>query len=218
MGLVNSTDARLLDVAIEHFGRKGLEGASTRAIAADADTLMSSITYHFGGKQGLYLAAAEHISASMAEFLRPAIEQVAKICAGGIDVATARASLHAIFGRMVEVMTGKESAAFARFIVREQAEPTEAFDRIYAGAMGQMLARVAAMLRVISGDTLGETEARVRAMTLVGQVLVFRVARATVLAGTGWKDVTAPEAAIIKAAVADNLDAIFDRLERRSSI
>jgi hypothetical protein len=38
-----------------------------------------------------------------------------------------------------------------------------------------------------------------------------------VLAGTGWQDVAAPEAAIIKAAVADNLDAIFDRLERRSS-
>lgn len=215
---MDSTDARLLDVAIEHFGRRGLDGASTRAIAADADTLMSSITYHFGGKKGLYLAAAEHISASMAELLRPAIERVAEICAGGIDVASARASLHAIFGRMVEVMTGAESAAFARFIVREQAEPTEAFDRIYAGAMGQMLARVAAMLRVISGDTLGETEARIRAMTLVGQILVFRVARATVLAGTGWKDVTAPEAAIIKAAVADNLDAIFDRLERRSSI
>lgn len=208
----------MLDVAIEHFGRRGLDGASTRAIAADADTLMSSITYHFGGKKGLYLAAAEHISASLGEHLRPAIEQVAEICADGINVTAARGSLHAIFGRMVEVMVGEESAAFARFIVREQAEPTEAFDRIYAGAMGQMLARVAAMVRVISGDTLDETEARVRAMTLVGQILVFRVARATVLAGTGWKDVAAAEAAMIKTAVADNLDAIFDRLERRSSL
>lgn len=215
---MDSTDTRLLDVAIEHFGQKGLDGASTRAIAADADTLMSSITYHFGGKKGLYLAAAEHISASLDERLGPAIERVAEICAGGIDIAAARASLHAIFGRMIEVMVSEESAAFARFIVREQAEPTEAFDRIYAGAMGQMLARVAAMLQVITGDTLDETGARVRAMTLVGQVLVFRVARATVLAGTGWEDVTTPEAAIIKAAVADNLDAIFDRLERRSSI
>jgi AcrR family transcriptional regulator len=214
---VNSTDARLLDVAVEHFGRKGLEGASTRAIAADADTLMSSITYHFGGKKGLYLAAAEHISENMAERLRPAIERVAEICAGGIDVAAARASLHAVFARMVEIMVAEESAAFARFVVREQAEPTEAFDRIYAGTMGQMLARVAAMLQVIAGNTLDETEARVRAMTLVGQILVFRVARAAVLRGTGWSSVAASEAAIIKAAVADNLDAIFDRLERRSS-
>jgi AcrR family transcriptional regulator len=214
---MESTDARLLDVAIEHFGRKGLEGASTRAIAADADTPMSSITYHFGGKSGLYLAAAEHISSLLGELLQPALDGVAEICADGIDVDAARASLHVIFSRMIEVMVSEESAAFARFIVREQAEPTEAFDRIYAGAMGQMLGRVAAMVRVISGDSLDETEARVRAMTLVGQCLVFRVARATVLAGTGWSDVTAAEAAIIKAAVTDNLDTIFDRLERRSS-
>ena len=214
---MDSTDARLLDVAIEHFGRKGLEGASTRAIAADADTLMSSITYHFGGKKGLYLAAAEHISASMAERLRPAIERVAVICAGGIDVAAARASLHAVFARMVEIMVAEETAAFARFIVREQAEPTEAFDRLYAGAMGQMLARVAAMLQVIAGDTLDETEARVRAMTLVGQVLVF-ASRAPRCSGDGLEQRRRrAEAAIIKAAVADNLDAIFDRLERRSS-
>jgi uncharacterized protein (TIGR02217 family) len=54
-----STDSRLLDVAIDHFGRLGLEGASTRAIARDAETLMSSITYHFGGKEGLYLGVEE---------------------------------------------------------------------------------------------------------------------------------------------------------------
>ncbi|MGH6613693.1 CerR family C-terminal domain-containing protein [Sphingomonas sp.] len=211
------TDSRLLDVAIDHFGRKGLEGASTRAIAADAGTPMSSITYHFGGKSGLYLAAAEHISATLGERLRPALERVAEICAGGINAGTARASLHTIFGRMVEIMVGDETAAFARFIVREQAEPTEAFDRLYAGIMGQMLQRVAAMLRLISADTLGETDSRVRAMTLVGQILVFRVARATALAATGWNDMGESEAAIIKHAVADNLDAIFDRLEARSS-
>lgn len=214
---METTDARLLDVAIEHFGRRGLEGASTRAIATDANTPMSSITYHFGGKRGLYLAAAEHISSTLGERLRPALEKVALICASGIDAAAARASLHVIVGRMIEVMVGQETAAFARFIVREQAEPTEAFDRLYAGIMGQMLARVAQMLRVISGDTLGETEARVRAMTLVGQILVFRVARATVLTATGWSDVTEAETAIVKDAVADNLDAIFDRLEKRSS-
>lgn len=215
---MRSTDLRLLEVAIEHFGRKGLQGASTRAIAADAGTPMSSITYHFGGKEGLYLAAAEHISASLGERLRPALERVAEICAEGIDGAAARASLHTICARMVEVMVSPETAAFARFIVREQADPTEAFDRIYAGTMGQMLARVAAMLRIIAGDRLDETEARVRTLAMIGQILVFRVARATVLKGTGWSDVAGRETAIIKEAIADHLEAIFDRLEQRSSL
>ena len=54
----NATHLRLLDVAVDHFGRFGIDGASTRAIAKDAETPMSSITYHFGGKEGLYLATA----------------------------------------------------------------------------------------------------------------------------------------------------------------
>ena len=55
----------LLDTAIDQFGRYGFDGASTREIARASGTAMSSITYHFGGKQGLYLAAAEHIAAAI---------------------------------------------------------------------------------------------------------------------------------------------------------
>ena len=56
---------RLLEVAVREFGQKGLEGASTRGIAAAAGTAMSSITYHYGGKEGLYLAAADYIAQQM---------------------------------------------------------------------------------------------------------------------------------------------------------
>ena len=34
---------------------------------------MSAITYHYGGKQGLYLAAARHIADRMGERLAPAL-------------------------------------------------------------------------------------------------------------------------------------------------
>src|SRR3954465_6051144 len=66
--------ARLLDVAIEQFGRLGFEGASTRNIARASGTAMSSITYHFGGKEGLYPATADHIAESIAEFQRPVLK------------------------------------------------------------------------------------------------------------------------------------------------
>ncbi|NWO96312.1 TetR family transcriptional regulator, partial [Escherichia coli] len=54
-------------------GRHGFEGASTREIARASGTAMSSITYHFGGKQGLYLAAADHIAACVREIQGPAL-------------------------------------------------------------------------------------------------------------------------------------------------
>jgi len=64
----------LLQTAIEQFGRLGFEGASTRDIARASDTAMSSITYHFGGKEGLYLAAADHIAETIAALQAPVLE------------------------------------------------------------------------------------------------------------------------------------------------
>ena len=208
-----TTDSRLLDVAVDHFGRLGLEGASTRAIARDADTLMSSITYHFGGKEGLYLAAADHIASHMRTQIAPTLERAAAQCGDDGDVAAARAAIHAMIGGMTFVMLHDDTAAMSRFIVREQADPTEAFTRIYSGVMGQMLDRLTALLSRVAGNRLREDEAQVRAMTIVGQVLVFRVARATVMAGMGWSQIAHDEAMLIHRTIAANLDAILDQLQ-----
>jgi len=208
-----STDSRLLDVAVDHFGRLGLEGASTRAIARDADTLMSSITYHFGGKQGLYLAAADHISAQLHGHIAPMLAQAAAICGEAGDVAQARAAIHTLMRGMTLVMLADETAAMARFIVREQADPTEAFDRIYNRIMGTMLDRLSGLLIRVSGQRLARAEARVRAITLMGQVLVFRVARATVMTGMGWTAIGEAEAAAIVRTIAAQLDAILDQVQ-----
>src|SRR3546814_15646539 len=62
---------RLLETAVREFGRKGLDGASTRGIAKAAGTAMSSITYHYGGKEGLYLAAADYIVSQMDDGAHP---------------------------------------------------------------------------------------------------------------------------------------------------
>ncbi len=209
----SSADSRLLDVAVDHFGRLGLEGASTRAIARDADTLMSSITYHFGGKEGLYLAAADHIAAHMHTQIGPTLERAARLCGEDGDIIAARAAIHAMMGGMTMVMLQDEMAAMSRFIVREQADPTEAFTRIYSGVMGQMLDRLSALVARVAGNRLSDADARIRAMTLVGQVLVFRVARATVMSVMGWEVLGTAEAATIIRTIAANLDAILDQLQ-----
>jgi TetR/AcrR family transcriptional regulator, regulator of cefoperazone and chloramphenicol sensitivity len=208
----SATHTRLLDVAIDHFGRFGIDGASTRAIAKDADTPMSSITYHFGGKEGLYLATAAHIAHRMGQLLAPAIAKAAATCQSGCTPAQAREALHTIFKHAAAVLVSAETAPLARFIVREQANPTEAFNRIYDALMGPMLSRQAFLLGVISGGRLEESEARVRAIALMGQVLVFRVAREAALRAGGWQDVGTKELEVIQSTLADHLDAILDHL------
>ena len=57
----DQTRAALIRAALKLFGRQGFEGTSTREIAALAKANIGSIAYHFGGKEGLRAACANHI-------------------------------------------------------------------------------------------------------------------------------------------------------------
>lgn len=201
--------ARLLEIAIREFGEKGLEGASTRGIAAAADTAMSSITYHYGGKDGLYLAAADHIAVQMGEELVGVEEAQAAIDTD--DPWAARAAIHLILGPWVAKMAGEESAAWAPFIIREQLAPTEAFDRIYDGAMGPMLDMVA-MLVCVATARRDLDEARVTTITLAAHALVLRAGRAMCLRLLGTRSIEGDALDRIERRVSANIDAILDRL------
>jgi len=166
----------LLNCAIDHFGRSGFEGAATRAIAADCGTAMSSITYHFGGKEGLYLAAAEHIAEQMNDHHRPALEAVAAMPVATREDAIER--LVAVLDGLASTMLSEKSARWARFIIREQQEPTEAFDRIYSIAMRPMTDAFVHLIAVARPD-LTEREHRATGFLLFGQALALRSGRAS---------------------------------------
>jgi AcrR family transcriptional regulator len=198
---------RLLRAAIDEFGRRGVEGASTRAIAAAAGTTMSMITYHHGSKEGLYLAAARRIAGEIGERITPAL--AAAEAGDGEDPPAALARLLALVDEFVGVMVCPESEAWARFIVREQMDPTPAFDILYGGVMGRLVEHMSALVGRASGGRIGAAEARLRTLAIVGQALVFRFARATVLRATGWTGIDEDEAAAIRRVVRAHTTAIL---------
>ncbi|RIV85522.1 DUF1956 domain-containing protein [Aurantiacibacter xanthus] len=168
---------RLLDIAIDHFGRRGFEGAATRAIAADADTAMSQITYHFGGKEGLYLACADHIAAGISQWVKPGIAAL-----GDIDALAPEAATDAIcrmLSGFAHMMLDPGTRAWASFIVREQQAPTEAFERLFEGAIRPVMDAGLTLIRQARPD-LAEEEVRAAALLVWGQVLILRTARETV--------------------------------------
>jgi len=57
----------LLEAAKRVLLEHGYAGLSTRAVAAEADTQMSQIRYHFGSKEGLVLALFEYLNAALIE-------------------------------------------------------------------------------------------------------------------------------------------------------
>src|SRR5437899_4147290 len=51
----------LLESALEEFGAKGFDGASTRSIAQRVDAHQPQINYHFASKEALWAAAVDHL-------------------------------------------------------------------------------------------------------------------------------------------------------------
>lgn len=196
----------ILEAAIDQFGRKGFEGASTRAIAAAAGTTMSSITYHFGSKHGLYLAAADHIAQRIAEMQAPTVERMRELADGSREGAIA--ALLGLFDSFALMMLCAESAPWARFILREQQEPTEAFERLYGGVMRRMSEQVVEWLRLARPD-LSEREARATAIVMFGQTMILRAGRATVCRVIGVETIDDEVAALLRARLRSNLLAIL---------
>jgi len=202
------TRAQLIDAALDVFGRLGFEGASTREIATAAGANLAAIVYHFGGKQGLHIAVAEYIAGQIRSRIGPTLAAVTSPEAIATRQA-ARAGLHTLITTFADVILGTaEAERWSRFIVREQMQPTAAFEVIYqliGGAATNASRLLAAALGVAD-----DREVRVRVFATMGQVIVFRVAQAVVLRRMEWRSVGEDERALIKRVVLQHLDAMLD--------
>jgi AcrR family transcriptional regulator len=64
---MNTTDERVVEVAIGLFAQHGYTGTSIRQITRAAGANLGAVTYHFGGKRALYGAALERCIGPLAE-------------------------------------------------------------------------------------------------------------------------------------------------------
>jgi AcrR family transcriptional regulator len=192
---------RLIETAIDQFGRFGFDGASTRDIAKASETAMSSITYHFGGKEGLYLACADYIAEKARE--RNAVEFELVKDATVLDRAAAVERCLAILDGFAQTMLHPASESWARFIVREQQAPTEAFERLYQGMMKSLLEGFGRLLAIARPDLPGR-ERRALIMLMFGQALILRAGRASVCKALGTETLGEKEAKLLRSQLRAN--------------
>lgn len=213
----DATRDKLLVASIDVFGRLGFDGATTRALADAGSVNLQAIPYYFGGKEGLYLAAADHIAALIASHVGDLRDRVrARLGEAerqGTPVAPneARAFLSEILDTMATLFVSQESEPWARFISREQMAPTEAFTRIYGGVMKPLLEVVARLMAILLRDNAASEHIRLRALALIGSVLVFRMAHAAALAQLGWTTVGPREVGVVQALARELVAAIGSR-------
>jgi len=201
----------LLDVAIDQFGRQGFEGASTREIARASGTAMSSITYHFGGKEGLYLAAADHIAAQIREMQAPAV--AAALEAGPSSPEAAVQAMLGLLDSLALMMLRPETEAWSRFIIREQQYPTEAFNRLFDGAMQKIVEAFVELISRARSD-LSVREVMATGILLFGQAMVLRAGHAAVCRVMAIDHIDEASAALLRARLRANTLCILSETPR----
>lgn len=205
----DQTRLALIQAALKLFGQKGFDGTSTREIATAARANIGSIAYHFGGKEGLRSACAEHIVEAVGAIAAQAIGPAAGALAGPMDRETARAILHAVAERFVMTVVGNPQAVpFVQFVLRELSQPTTALERIYDGVFEPNHRRFCLLWEKATGQPADSRQTMLTVFTIVGQVMYFRIAREAVTRRMGWADIGAAEGKAIAATVCANIDAM----------
>ncbi len=197
----------LIEAGIELFGRRGLEGTSTRAIAQASGQNIAAIAYYFGSKDGLYLAVARHLIERIGERVLPLIEQTEALLSDGHAKAPALLqALRELCGGLLQMLTREETRAMSRIISREQTDPTAAFELFYERAFARAHRCLAGLLDRYTGCDPGPIDSVLRAHVLLGSILGFRVASTTVLRRTGWQQFGAAEVAQIERVACDHAE------------
>jgi len=209
------TRERLIEAGLEVFGRHGFDGADTRTLARTAGVNLAAIPYYFGGKAGLYRAVAEHIADRLSDALGPALEAI-EAAASDPDLARDEivARLRALVSAWVATLLGRpEAERWAQFVIREQMDPSEAFDVLYRRVMVRVHEGCAALLGRLLGRPADDPEVRLRAFTLAGQVLVFRIARHAVQRRMGWRRYGPRQVEAVQRVVGDQVEAMLSAPE-----
>lgn len=200
----SGTRLKLLSAAIDLFGRQGFYGTSIREIALLAKANIAAIAYHFGGKEKLYRACLEHIVQSVRQGLG---EELKAPAATPLNPEEAREALKAALSSMTAFMLATpQAASFVRVIVREQMDPTPSFDLLYRDFMEPLHRRLCCLWAAAAGGDPESEATKVAVFSLLGQVLLFRIARAGAMRRMGWRDVGERELAILRQRISLNVD------------
>ncbi len=107
------------------------------------------------------------------------------------------------------MLLGSEVEPLALFVLREQAHPTSAFDRIYNEVMGPVIQTCAALIAKLAGLPENDPDAAVAALALYGQITSFRFGREAVLRVLGTQELTDAHRAQIKSGLLRQLTALI---------
>lgn len=172
------TRLRLVEAGLREFGLAGYEAANLRTITRAADANVSMISYHFGGKMGLYQAVVAQAARQAVAGFQPAIE-IAETVLDEASMVDASQAIAGLLRPFLIMAIEAEPPPWGWIIIREQLSPSASFTVIHDQVVGRWLTLVAKLIAVHDGYAGGPTD-MLRAIAMYGEVMVFISAKASV--------------------------------------
>ncbi|WP_374592685.1 CerR family C-terminal domain-containing protein [Aquabacterium sp.] len=163
----DTTRAALIDAATEVFIEEGFKAARVQDIAQRAAVRLSAINYHFGSKEGLYLAVLQHhAQASLAH---------APLLHGDPHAPLRERFDFFVRSLLTRLIDPRTPSRIARLGVRELTSPTAALDVMFVQFSLPQTMLALQLIREILGPRAPEAALHQGAISVVGQCLAYRV-------------------------------------------
>jgi len=182
------TSALLIESGIVLFGARGYDGVTTRELAHGARTNISSIKYHFGGKEELYRAVLQEIIHEINELVGPLLRALRNGVAeanGNRDVLTRLARQFAE-GWCRAALGDPRTQKRIPPIVRELIQPSRHFKVIYNGFFRVLYEVLGELLAAAHGQTAVDQQLQIRTHIIMNVVWGFIYTESLLWHQMGW--------------------------------
>jgi AcrR family transcriptional regulator len=167
------TEQRLLEAAGEIFAEYGYRAATVRQICEKAKANVAAVNYHFGDKDGLYLAVLRHLNKLHAEKNPTSL--------GLGPQATAQERLRAFISAMLHRMLDRDSPDWhMKLLAREMIEPTHALDAMVEECARPLQQELESIIRELLGPHADDEGVRLSALSVASQCVFYHHCRAII--------------------------------------
>lgn len=201
------TYERILNAAIELFGERGFEAASTREIARRAGILAPLLNYYFANKEGVYRACASMIAENTRNFFDSNMTAIDRLLEEQATAEQLQAQLEALLRCTLEFLLTNQLAQQRRlFLMQDQAGngPGGQPDATLMQHRMQHIQVINKLVAALCGMDEADPLLRIRTLTLQGHVSIFYGFRLPMLNMLGWEQVDAERLELISNTVIDN--------------
>ncbi len=160
-----ATRQALIKAATVLFAQNGYEGASVRAIVGRAGANQAAITYHFGGKEGLYM---EVLKAAFAAFTRGDRESEP------LEELPPEEALRRFIRQQLRPLTSRdELSRYLQIFMWESVHPSKVLRQFMVDKAAPFMVSAMTLVRRFLPPDSSDRQAMCAAIWLLGQCSVF---------------------------------------------